>query len=94
MAAPLSGIGQQQVPLAQPFQPGGSDQTRDVRQADQQPREDELQVRQAPSAQSQETNDTDNNDVTAREENRFALASNNNSVDSDQGRGSVVDIVV
>ena len=94
MAAPLSGIGQQQVPLAQPFQPGGSDQTRDVRQADQQPREDELQVRQSPSAQSQETNDTDNNDVTAREENRFALASNNNSVDSDQGRGSVVDIVV
>ncbi len=94
MAAPLSGIGQQQVPLAQPFQPGGSDQTRDVRQADQQPREDELQVRQAPSAQSQQTNDTDNDDVTAREENNFALASNNNAVDSDQGRGSVVDIVV
>ncbi|MGH1376502.1 MAG: hypothetical protein ACRBCK_09155 [Alphaproteobacteria bacterium] len=93
MAAPLSGIGQQQIPLAQPFQPGGTDQTRNVRQAEQEPREDELQVREAPSAQSQETNTTQD-DVTAREEDNFALASNNNTANGAQGRGSVVDIVI
>ena len=95
MAAPLSGIGQQQVPLAQPFQPGGTDQTRNVRQAEQQPREDELQVRQAPSAQTQDTNASDNSDVSAREEQSFAVAGNNNeSIDTDQPRGSLVDVVV
>ncbi len=54
MAAPLSGIGQQNVPVSQPFQPGGSDQTREVRQRNQEPREDEVQAREAASAQTQE----------------------------------------
>lgn len=56
MAAPLSGLGQQNIPLAQPFQPGGSDQTRAVRQAEQDPREEEVQAREAAAAQSQESN--------------------------------------
>ena len=54
MAAPLSGIGQHAAPpISQPFQPGGSDQTREIRQANQEARENELQVADAPLAQSQ-----------------------------------------
>ncbi|MBI1301007.1 MAG: hypothetical protein GC137_05020 [Alphaproteobacteria bacterium] len=56
MAAPLSGLGQQNIPLAQPFQPGGTDQTRAVRQPDQEPREEEVQAREAAAARSQEAN--------------------------------------
>lgn len=54
MAAPLSAIGQQaSPPISQAFQPGGSDQTREVRQANQEARENELQIADAPLSQSQ-----------------------------------------
>ncbi|MGH1377640.1 MAG: hypothetical protein ACRBB3_02350 [Alphaproteobacteria bacterium] len=54
MAAPLSAIGQQaSPPISQPFQPGGSDQTREVRQANQETRENELQAANSKLAQSQ-----------------------------------------
>ncbi|PCJ00248.1 MAG: hypothetical protein COB14_04645 [Alphaproteobacteria bacterium] len=54
MAAPLSGIGQHAAPpISQPFQPGGNDQTREIRQANQEARENELQATDAPLAQSQ-----------------------------------------
>lgn len=56
MAAPLSGLGQQAVPLAQPFQPGGSDQTRAVRQPEQEPNEADVQPLEAAAAQTQDTN--------------------------------------
>ena len=91
MAAPLSGIGQQQVPLSQPFQPGGSDQTREVRQQDQKPRETEIQARGAASAQTQETNNADNTN-TSQADARFANTLENQ--DGAGGRGNVVDIVV
>lgn len=54
MAAPLSAIGQHAAPpISQPFQPGGSDQTREVRQANQETRENELQAVDAKLSQSQ-----------------------------------------
>ncbi len=83
MAAPLSGVGQQQIPLSQPFQPGGSDQTRDVRQQNQVPREDEVQARGEAPAQTQDTNTQKGNE-------NFAKSDSSNN----QGRGSLVDIVV
>ena len=61
MAAPLSGIGQQQTQIPQTFQPGGSDQTREIRQTEQDPRENELQTRSAASAQTQEANQNEDN---------------------------------
>ncbi len=92
MAAPLSGVGQQQVPLSQPFQPGGTDQTREVRQQNQNPREEELQVREAPAAQSQEVSEDTNFQRDAFQEALGAQSSSN--PDNSQGRGSVVDIVI
>ena len=68
MAAPLSGIGGQQIPLSQPFQPGGSDQTREIRQESQEPREAELQAREAAPAQSQATH-TQGHDNNAQQSN-------------------------
>ena len=55
MAAPLSGVGQQPLPISQPFQPGGTDETREIRQQDQEAREDEIQAREASAAQSQDS---------------------------------------
>jgi len=93
MAAPLSGIGQQQqVPLSQPFQPGGTDQTREIRQRNQEPRDGELQVREAPAARSQETDQTQSSFQDNL--NDISVSSNNSEAGSAQGRGSVVDITV
>ncbi len=93
MAAPLSSIAQQQIPLSQPFQPGGSDQTREIRQRGQEPRETELQARGAAPSQSQHTNSTDNNKFQQK------LGSVQNSINNEQGdptqgRGKVIDIIV
>ena len=66
MAAPLSGIGQHAAPpISQPFQPGGTDQTREVRQTNQDARENELQDAKAPLAQSQ--NASEGSDGTKKE---------------------------
>ncbi len=91
MAAPLSGVGQQQqVPLSQTFQPGGSDQTREIRQRNQEPRENEVQARSAASAQSQSTS----HDTTKSDFQKNLNAINTSEQSSSSGRGSVVDIVV
>ncbi len=92
MAAPLSGIGQQQVPLSQPFQPGGNDQTREVRQRDQEPREFEVQSRGAATAQSQDTN---TKTESFQKSDSSVLVGSNSNAEKDNGqRGSVVNIVV
>ncbi len=93
MAAPLSGVGQQQVPLAQPFQPGGSDQTREVRRQEQEPRDNELQVRGAAASQTQETNEQDNGNREDFQLSASLQRSDSNSYSS-QDRGSVIDITV
>ncbi len=85
MAAPLSGVGQQQqVPLSQSLQPTSTDQARDVRQKEQAPRENEIQTRDAALGQSKETSSDDT---------QFNL----NSVDlasASKERGSLVDITI
>lgn len=94
MAAPLSGIGQQQVPLSQPFQPGGSDQSREVRQNNnQQPRENEIQSRGSAASQTQEAN-VDNQNVFQKNGGNVISASSSDGGTNEQGRGSVVDITV
>lgn len=86
MAAPLSGVGQQQqVPLAQSFQPGGGDASREIRQKEQAPRENEIQSRDAATNQSQETK--------APQQELSALSSRSEGAESKQ-RGSYVDLVV
>ncbi len=93
MAAPLSGVGQQQqVPLSQTFQPGGSDQTREIRQRGQEPRENELQARGTAAAQSQHTNTK--TDSTFQSNLDQASNSSHSSQSNSAGRGSVVDITV
>ncbi len=93
MAAPLSGIGQQQVPLSQPFQPGGSDQTREIRQREQEPRETELQTRGAATAQAQQLN-TEDKGLFAKDLENSLSAKTNTQEGSKSERGSVVDITV
>ena len=90
MAGSLSGIGQQQIPLSQPFQPGGTEQNRAVREQDQQQRGNDVQVRGAPAARSENTE-------TSKENRSFSSdsASNQNSSDAvSQRRGSLVNVLV
>ena len=93
MAAPLSGIGQQQqIPLSQPFQPGGSDQTREVRQRNQEPNESDIQSRSAASAQTQKASTDDS--ASFEDALSSTLSTSSNEQSSAQGRGTVVDITV
>ncbi len=90
MAGSLSGVGQQQVPLSQPYQPGGSDQNRAIRQQEQEPRKEDIQVRGAPAAEAQKSEKT-----TESRKSISDSASNGNSMDaSSQRRGSVVNLLV
>jgi hypothetical protein len=92
MAGPLAGIGQQQVPLSTPFQPGGANNgAQQVRQGgDQAPPQQTNEVRPqgAPTNETQQSNADSNNQ-------RFAASEISASDDSgDQRRGSLVDIQV
>ncbi|MGH1404505.1 MAG: hypothetical protein ACRBDL_09695 [Alphaproteobacteria bacterium] len=93
MAAPLSGIGQQQAAnvLPQAAQPVSSDQTRDIRQSGQTPREDQIQPRSAASSQSQESEDNNNESI---EERALSFFTSNDAEGQDLPRGSVVNLVV
>lgn len=93
MAAPLTGIGQQQQPpISQPFQPGGTDQSREIRQREQEQRGDETQVQGASSARSQET--TDISPRNFQENLNTNISTGSSEISSAQGRGSVIDITV
>jgi len=91
MAGPLSGIGQQQVPLAQPFQPGGGDQNKVVRQQEQSPERGEIQVKSAALGNSQESDTDTQKSLTAQNENSFSATQSDSG---DKPRGSLVNIVV
>ncbi len=93
MAAPLSGIGQQQAAnvLPQATQPVSSDQTRDIRQSGQTPREDQIQPRNAAASQSQES-EANNNELL--EERALSFFTNANTEGQEVPRGSVVNLVV
>ncbi len=92
MAAPLSGIGQQQqLPVSQALQPVSNDQSREVRRQESDPQENQVQVREAPAAQSQDTNATSDSSQQNLNDIRFSSASS----DSESGdRGTNVDIEV
>lgn len=93
MAAPLSGAGQQQqLPVTQALQPISSDQSREVRQQEQEPRENEVQIREAPSAQAQKTERSD--DATFALDVKSNDSSRTESAESHGDRGSAVDIKV
>lgn len=92
MAGSLAGIGQQQVPLSQPFQPGAADPARTIRQPDQQQKDKEVQVRSAPAARSQESETTTRDNRLEQSGQSVGLASNSN--DSSTRRGSLVNITV
>lgn len=93
MAAPLSGAGQQQqLPVTQALQPISSDQSREVRQQEQEPRENEVQIREAPSAQAQKTERSD--DSTFALDVNPSESSRTESSESRGDRGGVVDISV
>lgn len=91
MAAPLSGITgtQQQIPAAQALQPAAADQTRNVRQTEQSPEQNEIQPRDAAAGQSQQSN-------TAEEQTfRQAIAEFTSSdQETAPPRGSVLDTTV
>ncbi len=94
MAAPLSGVGQQQqIPLSQSLQPNSTDVNRDVRQREQQPRENEIQARGAALSQTNET-DSDNAQFNLDSGDLSNLGSQEISSARSQGRGSLVDITV
>lgn len=90
MAAPLSGVGQQQqVPVSQATQPVNTDETRDLRRQDNDPQENQVQLRDAPAAQTQET------EVGSRSDAEIFQSLVDNSDNSETSeRGSVVDIQV
>ena len=93
MAGPLAGIGQQQVPLSTPFQPGGANNgAQQVRQGGEQsppPQQtNEVRPQGAPTNETQQANSDPSNQ-------RFAASEISASDDSgDQPRGSLIDIQV
>lgn len=91
MAAPLSGVGQQQqIPLTQALQPISSDQTRVTRQENEQARDNQIQARSAEAASAQDSNRTSTQAQSARVE----LTGNQPQQSNLQDRGSVIDITV
>ncbi len=89
MAAPLSGVGQQQqVPLSQSLSSVSNDQNREVRQRDQQPRTNEVQARGAALNEPNETS-ADNTQFNLSNVDLSTQDSN-----TPRDRGSIVDITV
>lgn len=91
MSGPLTGIGQQQIPLSQPYQPGGNEQNKVARQQEQQPERGEIQVRGAPAGNAQESESGNDNYYVAQNDQSFSAASGGSE---DSPRGSLVDIKV
>ena len=91
MSGPLAGIGQQQIPLSQPYQPGGSDQSKVARQEEQKPERGEVQVRGASLGNTQESNTNSQKQHVAQDDQNILSASNDSG---DKPRGSLVNIVV
>ncbi|MCB1783421.1 MAG: hypothetical protein KDI13_05445 [Alphaproteobacteria bacterium] len=90
MSGALAGIGQQQVPLSQPYQPGSNnDDSKVVRQQDQKPERGDIQVKGAPVGNSQGTETNKHNFNVVQN----SLSSGDSDSDN-KSRGSLVDITV
>lgn len=94
MAGPINGIGgQQQIPAANTFQPGESNNNQQVReQSDAPAQENVVQGQNAEAAQTQNT-ETGNQDILG-DQLAAALEPDSGEDLSDQPRGSLVDIEV
>lgn len=96
MAGPLAGIGQQSVPLSQTFQPGGTEESRAVKQQQQErePQNNEIQkTRSSQPAQTREV-DSENANRSSDSSKQQLTASNSNDPGFAPTRGSVVNITV
>ena len=95
MAGPLSGIaGQQQVPLSQPSQ---LDQNNaQVRRNDeQQPEENRVQPQGTASAETQNTETNNQNNLQQQADDLLAASGNEDSQQSETARrGSLIDVVI
>lgn len=94
MAGPLAGIGQQQVPLAQPFQPGGSDASRVARQQQEERTPQNNEIQKTRSSQAAQTRETDSENSNRNSQPSVLSASNSNEPTSAPARGSLVNITV
>ncbi len=92
MSAPLTSTGaQQQMPAAQLLKPTSIDQSRDVDRQEFSPNEYQIQALQAPSAQSQATNET--SDGTTKDILEFIMAIKEMQETGElPDKGAVVDI--
>lgn len=93
MASSLSGVGQQQVSVTQPFLPGGNEQTR-VQKQEQEQRRVEAQVNAFSS--TTDSRETERSSASEERTNVRASSSNNERTESNQEnrRGSVVNLLV
>lgn len=95
MAGSLSGIGQQQVPLSQPFQPGGSESARVQRQQEErEPKNNEVQKSKTSVAAQPRETDSDTNTRFKDDVLSKSLASASNGNDPSAPRGSIVNLTV
>lgn len=90
MAGPLNGLGGQQIPLANTFQP--SQNSAQVRQQEREPEEKKVQPRGTAASESQDTESR--NDGVLQERIAAALSAEQASGRDEVRRGSVVDITV
>lgn len=97
MAGPLAGLGAQpQIPLATPSQTSQNSQQQAVREQQQQSQPAPNQVQQqqsAPPAQAQQS-ESNNYNVLQNQQDSFLSASNDPVEQSNQPRGSLVDITI
>ncbi len=95
MAGSLSGVGQTQVPLSTPFQPGGANTGQVREREEQRDRQNQIQPEGASTNQTQQTNAENDNLLNARQENVLSPRSQDaSSSQQDQRRGSLVNIQV
>lgn len=91
MAAPLSGAVQpQQIPVSQSLQPNNAQDTRNAQRQGTNPSQNQVQVRQAPAAQTQESE----TDLFNAQEQDFSQAIAEANSSEVRERGSVIDIQV
>jgi hypothetical protein len=98
MAGPLTGIGSQnqQLPIANTFQPGQAGAQQRARESDQQQSQPNVvQPRGSSEAGQTQRSNTDNQDVASRQNRPLFSASNDDErSNAGAGRGSLVDITV
>ena len=92
MAGPLNGLGGQQVPFANTFQPSSKDNEQVKQQQDKQNQSNKVEARQQVTNEAKETRKISSDEVL---EQRLAEAlSARNSGSGEVRRGSVVDVTV